>query len=89
MIRKMTKTVKEWNQKNSGVQVVVVRGAGENFMSGRWLLVTAVMVVEMVMAMIMSMVKDNADGDNILTIMTPRQSFLQWGRCGLLIQRGC
>ena len=29
MIRKMTKTVKEWNQKNSGVQVVVVRGAGE------------------------------------------------------------
>ena len=36
MIRKMTKTVKEWNQKNSGVQVVVVRGAGENFMSGRW-----------------------------------------------------
>ena len=55
MIRKMTKTVKEWNQKNSGVQVVVVRGAGENFMSGRWLLVTAVMVVEMVMAMIMSM----------------------------------
>ena len=34
MIRKMTKTVKEWNQKNSGVQVVVVRGAGENFCLG-------------------------------------------------------
>ena len=47
------------------------------------------MVVEMVMAMIMSMVKYNDDGDKILTIMTPRQSFLQWGRCGLLIQRGC
>ena len=58
-------------------------------MSGRWLLVTAVMLVEMVMAMIMSMLMDNADGDKILTIMTPRQSFLQWGRCGLLIQRGC
>ena len=56
-------------------------------MSG--LLVTVVMVVEMVMAMIMSMLMDNADGDKILTIMTPRQSFLQWGRCGLLIQRGC
>ena len=35
------------------------------------------------------MVIDNDDGDKILTIMTPRQSFLQWGRCGLLIQRGC
>jgi len=34
MIRKMTKTVKEWNQKNSGVQVVVVRGAGRAFCSG-------------------------------------------------------
>ena len=47
------------------------------------------MVVEMVMAMIMSMVIDNADGNKILTIMTPRQSFLQWGRCGLIVQRGC
>ena len=34
MIRKMTKTVKEWNQKNSGVQVVVVRGAGETLCQG-------------------------------------------------------
>ena len=58
-------------------------------MSGPWLLVTAVMVVEMVMAMIMSMVIDNEDCDKILTIMTPRQSFLQWGRCGIIIQRRC
>ena len=33
-------------------------------MSGRWLLVTAVMVVEMVMAMMMSMVIDNEDFDD-------------------------
>ena len=84
MIRKMTKTVKEWNQKNSGVQVVVVRGAGETS--------------EPVLV-------DGEDIDNHSIdwrwyihndcvkmcgkFVKHRQSFLQWGRCGLIIQRGC